>query len=118
VRREFSLVSTPSCLHAIIALTIVFTNAHDTRYSSFYAQRMRDQQRPRFSAVVGAGMSEEEVPLPANWDERYDVDGRKFYVDHNKKRTTWVHPVTGKKSKRLDTYVASHLTCNLWLKLL
>lgn len=70
------------------------------QYSSFYAQRMRDQMKPRFSSVVGMGEQEEEVPLPPNWDERYDVDGRKFYVDHSKKRTTWVHPVTGKKSKR------------------
>eukprot|EP00038_Savillea_parva_P019290 m.27040 g.27040 ORF g.27040 m.27040 type:complete len:843 (-) comp4370_c1_seq1:1004-3532(-) len=71
-------------------------------YASFYARRMRDQMQPRFSSVVVTSPREETIPLPPNWDERYDVDGRKFYVDHAKKKTTWVHPVTGKKSRKED----------------
>mmetsp|Transcript_18237 Transcript_18237/g.47620 ORF Transcript_18237/g.47620 Transcript_18237/m.47620 type:complete len:800 (-) Transcript_18237:67-2466(-) len=69
-------------------------------YSSFYARQVREQMQPRFSAVVGDGIQPDEVPLPDGWDERHDVDGRKFYVDHSKKRTTWVHPVTGKRTKK------------------
>jgi len=31
-------------------------------------------------------------PLPAGWEERVHTDGRIFFIDHNKKRTTWEDP--------------------------
>src|SRR3546814_149249 len=34
----------------------------------------------------------ENLPLPAGWEERYDDSGRKFFVDHNRRRTTWTDP--------------------------
>ena len=34
----------------------------------------------------------EEEPLPAGWEIRYDSFGRKYYVDHNSRSTTWERP--------------------------
>lgn len=34
----------------------------------------------------------EEEPLPAGWEERSDGHGRKYYVDHNTRTTTWERP--------------------------
>ena len=36
--------------------------------------------------------------LPPNWSLQIAPNGRTFYIDHNKKTTTWNHPVTGKSS--------------------
>lgn len=36
--------------------------------------------------------SAEEEPLPAGWEIRYDSFGRKYYVDHNSRSTTWERP--------------------------
>lgn len=33
-----------------------------------------------------------EAPLPADWEERLDPSGRKYYVDHRTKSTTWERP--------------------------
>ena len=30
--------------------------------------------------------------LPAGWDERYNSEGRPYYVDHSTRTTTWVDP--------------------------
>ncbi|XP_015912196.1 E3 ubiquitin-protein ligase Su(dx) [Parasteatoda tepidariorum] len=34
----------------------------------------------------------EEEPLPTGWEVRFDQYGRKYYVDHNTKSTTWERP--------------------------
>ncbi|KAK0083844.1 hypothetical protein PV326_006492 [Microctonus aethiopoides] len=33
-----------------------------------------------------------EEPLPPGWDMRYDVYGRRYYVDHNTRSTSWERP--------------------------
>ncbi|XP_075992204.1 WW domain containing E3 ubiquitin protein ligase suppressor of deltex isoform X2 [Anticarsia gemmatalis] len=33
-----------------------------------------------------------EEPLPAGWEMRYDVYGRRYYVDHNTRSTSWERP--------------------------
>jgi len=33
-----------------------------------------------------------EEPLPAGWEMRYDVYGRRYYVDHNSRSTSWERP--------------------------
>jgi len=33
-----------------------------------------------------------EEPLPAGWEMRYDVFGRRYYVDHNTRSTSWERP--------------------------
>ena len=38
--------------------------------------------------------STEEEPLAAGWEVRFDQYGRKYYVDHNTKSTTWERPTT------------------------
>ena len=32
--------------------------------------------------------------LPFGWEEAYDSDGHKYYIDHNTQSTSWVHPST------------------------
>jgi len=34
----------------------------------------------------------EKLPLPHNWEEAITDDGRKFYIDHNTRRTSWIDP--------------------------
>jgi E3 ubiquitin-protein ligase NEDD4 len=34
----------------------------------------------------------EEKPLPGGWEFRLDVNGRKYYIDHNTRTTTWERP--------------------------
>lgn len=33
-----------------------------------------------------------DSPLPSGWEQRFDQNGRIYYVDHVNKRTTWVRP--------------------------
>uniref|UniRef100_A0A146M3E5 E3 ubiquitin-protein ligase n=1 Tax=Lygus hesperus TaxID=30085 RepID=A0A146M3E5_LYGHE len=41
--------------------------------------------------ATGGGIVQEE-PLPAGWEMRYDVYGRRYYVDHNSRSTSWERP--------------------------
>eukprot|EP01114_Cavostelium_apophysatum_P001797 TRINITY_DN1156_c0_g1_i3.p1 TRINITY_DN1156_c0_g1~~TRINITY_DN1156_c0_g1_i3.p1 ORF type:complete len:255 (+),score=50.30 TRINITY_DN1156_c0_g1_i3:69-833(+) len=34
-----------------------------------------------------------EPPLPQGWDARIDGRGRRYFVDHNTKSTSWFHPL-------------------------
>ncbi|XP_011314799.1 E3 ubiquitin-protein ligase Su(dx) [Fopius arisanus] len=34
----------------------------------------------------------QEEPLPPGWDMRYDIYGRRYYVDHNTRSTSWESP--------------------------
>ncbi|KFD49498.1 hypothetical protein M513_09609 [Trichuris suis] len=36
--------------------------------------------------------SVEEEPLPLGWEARFDMYGRRYYIDHNSKSTTWERP--------------------------
>lgn len=36
--------------------------------------------------------NQEEEALPAGWEMRYDVYGRRYYVDHNTRSTSWERP--------------------------
>lgn len=33
-----------------------------------------------------------EIPLPEGWEECLDYDGKRFFIDHNTRQTTWVDP--------------------------
>ena len=33
-----------------------------------------------------------DVGLPAGWEERLAFDGRKYFVDHSTRKTTWIDP--------------------------
>uniref|UniRef100_UPI00358E47DC E3 ubiquitin-protein ligase NEDD4-like n=1 Tax=Myxine glutinosa TaxID=7769 RepID=UPI00358E47DC len=37
-----------------------------------------------------------ESTLPQGWEERKDQKGRKYYIDHNTRRTTWTRPALQK----------------------
>ncbi|XP_039278616.1 E3 ubiquitin-protein ligase Su(dx) isoform X2 [Nilaparvata lugens] len=41
------------------------------------------------AAPAGAAM---EDPLPSGWEMRYDEYGRRYYVDHNTRSTSWERP--------------------------
>ncbi|GBP64112.1 E3 ubiquitin-protein ligase Su(dx) [Eumeta japonica] len=43
------------------------------------------------STSVSHSQSAEE-PLPPGWEMRYDVYGRRYYVDHNTRSTSWERP--------------------------
>ncbi|KAH7693629.1 WW domain-containing protein [Aphelenchoides avenae] len=39
------------------------------------------------------GAPEEDLPLPPNWDIEVTPEGYRYYVDHNNRRTHWIHPL-------------------------
>lgn len=52
-----------------------------------------DDGPPPFSAVTSS--SEIEEPLPSNWEQMQDpTTGKFFYVDHERKITTWTRPTS------------------------
>ena len=38
------------------------------------------------------GGTDEEDPLPQGWETKYDQNGRRYYVDHNSRTTSWNRP--------------------------
>ncbi|KAL5731238.1 putative phosphoinositide phosphatase sac9 [Ranunculus cassubicifolius] len=43
------------------------------------------------------------APLPRGWEKRSDaVTGKSYFIDHNTRTTTWVHPCPDKPWKRFD----------------
>ena len=39
-----------------------------------------------------------EKPLPEGWEMRFTVDGIPYFVDHNRRTTTYIDPRTGKSA--------------------
>lgn len=39
-----------------------------------------------------------DKPLPEGWEMRFTVDGIPYFVDHNRRTTTYIDPRTGKSS--------------------
>ncbi|XP_054281967.1 E3 ubiquitin-protein ligase Su(dx)-like [Macrosteles quadrilineatus] len=44
------------------------------------------------AAPANGETNAQEEPLPAGWEMRYDVYGRRYYVDHNSRSTSWERP--------------------------
>ncbi|XP_014468753.1 PREDICTED: E3 ubiquitin-protein ligase Su(dx)-like [Dinoponera quadriceps] len=42
--------------------------------------------------LVAEDVAHSEEPLPTGWEMRYDVYGRRYYVDHNTRSTSWERP--------------------------
>jgi len=43
--------------------------------------------------------TDSENELDVNWEERANIDGQVYYVNHVTKSTQWTHPKTGKRKK-------------------
>jgi len=65
------------------------TNGHN---SSGLPQQPPGPEIPGGAAPAGGGEVEAEEPLPPGWEMRFDSYGRKYYVDHNTRSTTWERP--------------------------
>ncbi|PKU35603.1 hypothetical protein llap_14091 [Limosa lapponica baueri] len=54
------------------------------------------------SAVTGKVLGQQhqlnEKPLPEGWEMRFTVDGIPYFVDHNRRTTTYIDPRTGKSA--------------------
>ena len=45
----------------------------------------------------------QDSDLPEGWESRMTKDGRRFYVDHNTRTTTWDHPkLASRKADKVD----------------
>ncbi|CAJ0578902.1 unnamed protein product, partial [Mesorhabditis spiculigera] len=44
-------------------------------------------------SLVSGSTPEDELPLPPNWSVDITEDGWRYYVDHNMRRTHWLHPL-------------------------
>jgi hypothetical protein len=51
------------------------------------APKTRDTIMPQTEASLNTASEE---PLPPGWEMRTDLFGRRYYVDHTTKSTTWV----------------------------
>ncbi len=49
---------------------------------------------PASAATLAASSSNlvDNTPLPSGWEQRFDQNGRIYYVDHINKTTTWIRP--------------------------
>lgn len=43
--------------------------------------------------VPVAGDPEADLPLPPNWEVEVTLEGIRYYVDHDHRRTHWIHPL-------------------------
>lgn len=43
--------------------------------------------------LISGSPHQDELPLPLNWDTEVTPDGIQYYVDHNNRRTHWIHPL-------------------------
>ncbi|XP_027196654.2 WW domain containing E3 ubiquitin protein ligase suppressor of deltex [Dermatophagoides pteronyssinus] len=55
-------------------------------------QSQQQQQNNQSRSNTTQSSSVVEEPLPHGWEIRFDTYGRKYYVDHNTKSTTWQRP--------------------------
>ncbi|XP_011269445.2 E3 ubiquitin-protein ligase Su(dx) [Camponotus floridanus] len=44
------------------------------------------------SVLLAEDVNHSEEPLPPGWEMRYDLYGRRYYVDHNTRSTSWERP--------------------------
>lgn len=62
--------------------------AHDKRFATM-------SKLPKISPVLGNAQQQLQnfnVDLPPNWEARLDAHGRVFYIDHERRTTTWHRP--------------------------
>lgn len=50
---------------------------------------------PQLTAEAGAAGTDSEDPLPPGWSMSRTEGGRPFYIDHDKRTTTWVIQIVG-----------------------
>ncbi|KAH0955911.1 hypothetical protein HN011_007261 [Eciton burchellii] len=48
--------------------------------------------QPNPSVLLTEDVNHSEEPLPPGWEMRYDLYGRRYYVDHNTRSTSWERP--------------------------
>lgn len=67
---------------------------HITRKTQWDAPEGWQEEPPAYAAPPpAAAAAREDEPLPSNWEEMHDpTTGKAFYVDHERKITTWTRP--------------------------
>lgn len=63
------------------------------------------------SQQQAAAAAAAEEPLPDGWELRFDQYGRKYYVDHTTKSTTWERPSSQPLPQVRDTLQSPISTC-------
>ncbi len=89
-----SPVSTPTTLTTQAAASNL-TNTSSTSLASLHT----NQQQSPVSVINHA-------PLPPGWEQRFDQNGRIYYIDHISKTTTWIRP-EGRTSQTQDNSTSS-----------
>ncbi|KAJ8672670.1 hypothetical protein QAD02_003930 [Eretmocerus hayati] len=72
-------------------------NSHNAASNNGQAEQgspmVRPSAQPCSSSMPNqAENSAQEEPLPAGWEIKHDVYGRRYYVDHNTRSTSWERP--------------------------
>ena len=66
--------------------------------SSNQASSSNQSENKTESNLKDTTTNNQSADLPANWSLQVAPNGRIFYIDHNTKTTTWMHPVTKQPS--------------------
>jgi hypothetical protein len=74
------------------------SQAHSPQQPHHQPRQPHSPQQGHFFAHTPHGVPPQQPftclsPLPPGWEQRVTNDGRTYYVDHNTRQTTWVHPL-------------------------
>ncbi|CAG5021711.1 unnamed protein product [Parnassius apollo] len=68
-------------------------NSAESAIQSFRTTHEAVAAPPTTTATPTTPAPAAEEPLPSGWEMRYDVYGRRYYVDHNSRSTSWERPM-------------------------
>jgi uncharacterized protein YbdZ (MbtH family) len=72
--------------------TTTTTTATNGNADNGTLRRTRSSSMSINSNNSNSNASINDSPLPQGWEQRFDQNGRIYYVDHVNKRTTWIRP--------------------------
>eukprot|EP00039_Didymoeca_costata_P001830 m.55433 g.55433 ORF g.55433 m.55433 type:complete len:522 (-) comp10985_c1_seq1:2323-3888(-) len=76
-----------------------------TNLREFVKKAASGQSEPH-AAVQALSLSDTQQveTLPQGWEQRMSQEGLEYYVDHNTKTTTWIHPASLQSRERVNLY--------------
>lgn len=85
---QFSLSSHPASRHSQSLPAISTTRPQQNQFPSSSVGVVQSSMPPPFTSQDPLTTS-----LPSGWEKRYTREGQPYFVDHNRKVTTWCEPV-------------------------
>uniref|UniRef100_A0A672ZAB0 E3 ubiquitin-protein ligase n=1 Tax=Sphaeramia orbicularis TaxID=375764 RepID=A0A672ZAB0_9TELE len=83
-------------------------SSHSSRRGS--AQTSTGEEYPANPVVSIALLLPTSAGLPAGWEEKRDSKGRRYYINHNTRTTTWIRPLVQVHSEHVLATVHSYMS--------